>query len=270
MTDYRRTHSCTGEEDTDLRLEDGKCGYSETVYAYNTERKCKSGCACETCVEAGTVRGEGNSTAAAQADANSKAQQQANSMTCKTQYSSVAKSGSATRNNCGSGCTGSSVTYTVAAGTYKSCVSQSDADSQAQRDVDNNKQSYANSHGSCTCPSCEITGRFEFWPDVSSYARVAGGVDSYTVDGCTGGTARMHCYLINIIAEQSMSGFTRVDDHHIYFDFNPGGGTTGWGAIPFKLESGKTFRDASIDVDVEYLSGTCKDCDVNMESNYYS
>ena len=26
---YRRTHSCTGEEDTDLRLEDGKCGYSE-------------------------------------------------------------------------------------------------------------------------------------------------------------------------------------------------------------------------------------------------
>ena len=28
MPGYRRTHSCTGEEDTDLRLEDGKCGYS--------------------------------------------------------------------------------------------------------------------------------------------------------------------------------------------------------------------------------------------------
>ena len=26
---YRRTHSCTGEEETDPRLEDGKCGYSE-------------------------------------------------------------------------------------------------------------------------------------------------------------------------------------------------------------------------------------------------
>lgn len=42
-------------------------------------------------------------------------------------------------------------------GKYKSCTSQSDADSQAQRDVDNNKQSYANSHGECNCPPAKMS-----------------------------------------------------------------------------------------------------------------
>ena len=37
-------------------------------------------------------------------------------------------------------------------GKYTSCVSQADADNQAQTDVNNNKQSYANSHGECDCP----------------------------------------------------------------------------------------------------------------------
>ena len=34
---YRRTHSCTGEEETDLRLEDGKCGYSTAVCILNMQ-----------------------------------------------------------------------------------------------------------------------------------------------------------------------------------------------------------------------------------------
>ena len=52
--------------------------------ATNTERKCKSGCLCDTCVEANTVTGSGSTTSAAQTDANNKAQTQANNMTCKT------------------------------------------------------------------------------------------------------------------------------------------------------------------------------------------
>lgn len=52
--------------------------------ATNTERKCKSGCLCDTCVEAGSVSGSGSTTSAAQTDANNKAQTQANNMTCKT------------------------------------------------------------------------------------------------------------------------------------------------------------------------------------------
>lgn len=36
MPDYRRTHSCTGEEETDPRLEDGKCGYSACDCAIST------------------------------------------------------------------------------------------------------------------------------------------------------------------------------------------------------------------------------------------
>ena len=34
---YRRTYSCTGEEETDLRLEDGKCGYSTAVCILNMQ-----------------------------------------------------------------------------------------------------------------------------------------------------------------------------------------------------------------------------------------
>ncbi|HWB27598.1 MAG TPA: DUF5977 domain-containing protein [Chitinophagaceae bacterium] len=66
-----------------------------------------------------------------------------------TIYFNVAKSGTYTRNNCGTGYTGSQVTYTVAAGTY-SATSQAAADALAQNDVNTNGQSYANAHGTCT------------------------------------------------------------------------------------------------------------------------
>jgi uncharacterized repeat protein (TIGR02543 family) len=67
-----------------------------------------------------------------------------------TTYWNVAKSGTAVRNNCPSGQSGSSVTYTVAAHTHSSTVSQAAADALAQADVDANKQAYANTNGSCT------------------------------------------------------------------------------------------------------------------------
>ncbi len=64
-------------------------------------------------------------------------------------FSSVEKSGVFTRNNCSAGYSGTSVTYTVAAGAYTSLISQADADALAQADVNANGQSYANTNGTC-------------------------------------------------------------------------------------------------------------------------
>ncbi|MGN6293477.1 MAG: DUF5977 domain-containing protein [Chitinophagaceae bacterium] len=75
-------------------------------------------------------------------------------------FSSAAKSGTFTRNNCGTNGTGSSVIYTVAAGTYTSLISQADADQQAQNDVNNNGQAYANANAGCTWTSQVKSGSF--------------------------------------------------------------------------------------------------------------
>lgn len=68
-------------------------------------------------------------------------------------YNNTVQSGTFTRNNCGSGYTGSSVIYTVPANTYGSGLSQADADAQAMADVTANGQAYANANGTCT-PGC--------------------------------------------------------------------------------------------------------------------
>lgn len=65
-------------------------------------------------------------------------------------YMNVVKNGNFTRNNCGAGYTGSTVTYTVPAGTYSSTISQAAADQLAQNDVNANGQAYANTNGTCT------------------------------------------------------------------------------------------------------------------------
>lgn len=71
----------------------------------------------------------------------------------------IIKSGSFTRNNCGVAYNGGSSTYTVAAGAYRSIVSQADADAVAQSHVDTYGQAAVNgtpgglgtaSAGSCT------------------------------------------------------------------------------------------------------------------------
>lgn len=81
-------------------------------------------------------------------------------MTSTITYYNVQKSGTFTRNNCGTGGTGSSVTYTVAADTYSSTVSQADADQQAQNNVNANGQSYANANGTCTFYNTELSENF--------------------------------------------------------------------------------------------------------------
>jgi hypothetical protein len=80
-------------------------------------------------------------------------------------FTSVAKSGVFTRNNCVAGSVGSPVTYAVAAGAYSSTLSQTDADSKAQTDVNNNGQAYANTNGTCTSQSVSFTYDYEFYGD---------------------------------------------------------------------------------------------------------
>jgi len=62
-----------------------------------------------------------------------------------------------TRNNCPTGFTGSQVTYTVAANTYSSVISQADADQQAQNNLTANGQAYANANGTCPQFDCQAT-----------------------------------------------------------------------------------------------------------------
>lgn len=79
-------------------------------------------------------------------------------------YSNTVQSGIAFRNNCPSGYMGTLVNYTVSAGTHTSIISQAAADQLAINNVDNNKQTYANTHGSCNLlinefePSCFVAG----------------------------------------------------------------------------------------------------------------
>lgn len=58
--------------------------------------------------------------------------------------------GSFTRNNCGTGYTGSAVLYTVPAGTVSSNISIADANAKAQQKVQDEGQVFANVNGTCT------------------------------------------------------------------------------------------------------------------------
>jgi hypothetical protein len=91
----------------------------------------------------------------AQNDINTNGQNYANTHGYCTWYSAAA-SGTFTRNNCGTGYQGSTVTYSVSQGAYTSNISQVDADQKATNDVNQNGQSYANQNGTCTilCTSC--------------------------------------------------------------------------------------------------------------------
>lgn len=65
-------------------------------------------------------------------------------------FSNQEKTAIVYKNNCAEGSEGGSVVYTVPAGTYTSTVSQADADMQAQNDINQNSQDYANAHAACT------------------------------------------------------------------------------------------------------------------------
>ena len=69
---------------------------------------------------------------------------------CPTTYYNHLVSETFTKNNCSSGYLGGNVTYTIAANTYSSSISQADADAKAENYLLANAQSYANTYGTCT------------------------------------------------------------------------------------------------------------------------
>jgi hypothetical protein len=70
-----------------------------------------------------------------------------------TIYYNTFQSGTYTRSNCDIGFAGSAVTYSVAANTYGSSISQAHANQLAIDDVTSNGQNYANTNGTCTEPT---------------------------------------------------------------------------------------------------------------------
>ena len=75
-------------------------------------------------------------------------------------FNSIARSGSFTRNNCGTGA-GSSVAYSQPAGAQTSIVSQADADAKGLALFNTNGQANANAAGICTFSSVAQSGSFE-------------------------------------------------------------------------------------------------------------
>lgn len=141
-------------------------GGTTTTSYYNTQvsktaikNDCGSGYTGSTVTY--TVAAKTYSSTASQADADSKASADLNNNaqtyantngTCTTipVYYNTQISATATKNNCGTGYTGSTVTYTVTAKKYSSTISQADADSKATADLNSNTQNYANTNGTCT------------------------------------------------------------------------------------------------------------------------
>jgi len=78
------------------------------------------------------------------------------SSSTSTTYYNTLTSATAVKNSCGSGFTGSTVTYTVAAKKFSSTVSQVDADAKATADLTANKQTYANTNGTCTAVTSTV------------------------------------------------------------------------------------------------------------------
>ncbi|MCC6289880.1 MAG: hypothetical protein IT249_18540 [Chitinophagaceae bacterium] len=109
-----------------------------------------------------------------------------NNGSCYQIWYNVEKSGSFTRNNCGTGSTGSTVTYTVAAGTYSSTISQADADQQAQNNVNANGQSYANANGTCSAVACSFAMASGYSSPTSGISASGGTVSFYLVFYPTG------------------------------------------------------------------------------------
>ena len=144
----------------------GTCTVTTVAVFYNTQQSatatkndCGTGSLGTTVTY--TVAANKYLSTVSQADADSKAtaditankQTYANTNgTCTTipVYYNTQKSATATKNDCGTGSLGTTVTYTVAANKYLSTVSQADADSKATTDLTTNKQAYANANGTCT------------------------------------------------------------------------------------------------------------------------
>lgn len=72
-------------------------------------------------------------------------------------FGNTIQSGSFTKNDCGQGYAGSTVTYTVPANTYYAS-NQTDANTKATNDLNANGQAYANANGTCTVTGVTVYG----------------------------------------------------------------------------------------------------------------
>jgi hypothetical protein len=177
-------------------------GTCATIIYYNmaisqqfTKNNCSSGFTSSTVtytVASGTYMSyisQADANAQAQMDIDTNGQTYANTNgTCtQTTFYNVKQTGTSTRNNCGTGYTGSTVVYTIPAGTYSSTISQKDADDKAIADINANKQAYANSHGTCTaqtiyyntkvsatatrnnCPRCYVGSKVTYTVSAGTY-----------------------------------------------------------------------------------------------------
>ena len=70
---------------------------------------------------------------------------------CRQIYYNAMRSQTFTKHGCPPGSVGQTVTYTVPAAKYTSLISQADADTKAQHEIDGNGQAYANNNPSVTC-----------------------------------------------------------------------------------------------------------------------
>ena len=102
-----------------------------------------------------------------------------------TFWNPEAQSGTFTRNNCSPGYTGSTVTYTVPAGTVSSQISIEHANTLAQQQVQNNGQAYANANGTCT--QATIYARLEIMNTSTSWYSTYGElqIKLYSDPSCT-------------------------------------------------------------------------------------
>ncbi|WP_066305620.1 DUF5977 domain-containing protein, partial [Flavobacterium sp. TAB 87] len=98
-------------------------------------------------------------------------------------FSSIARSGSFTRNNCAAGGVGSLVIYSQALGAVTSSISQADVDSNGLTKFNTDGQTNANANGTCTFSSVARSGSF------TNYNCAAGGVGSSVSYSQTAGVA---------------------------------------------------------------------------------
>ena len=135
--------------------------YNKLVTATTTKNDCGTGYTGSTVTYSVAANKYSSTVSQADADAKAAADLSANKQTyanangtCTqipvTVFYNIKMSATATKNNCGTGYTGSTVTYTVAAGKYSSTISQTDANAKASADLTVNKQTYANTYGTCT------------------------------------------------------------------------------------------------------------------------
>ncbi|MBL7737785.1 MAG: hypothetical protein JNK14_01110 [Chitinophagaceae bacterium] len=118
--------------------------------------------------------------------------------TCPTSFTNIAQSRNFYKSTCGSGYVSSPVTYTIPAGKYTSCVSQTEVDGWMESEFNLNGQAYANDPANgATCSACTGT-----------YAAASGWTSFYTSITPNSNTVS----LTLVVAATSSSSFNNINN----------------------------------------------------------